>query len=367
MLNHRRMNVFLALFTFVFSGFIYLKTASPTVALWDCGEYLASSACLGIPHPPGTPLLICLGRVFLMLFSFLSDPGFRLNLFSVLGSALTVMFIYLIVVRAVGFIIGELDAPWKRLAVYCGGVVGALMCAFGNTFWFCSLEFSEQCNVCQLPIVLTVWLTMIWAQSKDQNRDRWLLLISYIVFNGIGMHMISEITVSAIFLFVMLFDESKRKDWRLWVAGLLLSSSMYNLSFFIVACSGIVVVTLLMMLPKGPQQALWRFSFWFSLLAMLGFSNHLYLPIRSASNPAIDENHPVTWKAFTGMLDRKQYGSESMVARSMWRRGTPAHQWGTEGHMGYGGFHIYQFFHFNHRDNQVSFWDNANEIGRAHV
>jgi hypothetical protein len=92
---------------------------------------------------------------------------------------------------------------------------------------------------------------------------------------------------------------------------------------------------------------------------MLGFSNHVYLPIRSSVNPAIDENHPVTWKAFSEMLDRKQYGSESMITRSLWRRGTLEHQFGIEGNMGYGGFHITQFFHFSLSDTKVNFMENG--------
>jgi tetratricopeptide (TPR) repeat protein len=54
----------------------------------------------------------------------------------------------------------------------------------------------------------------------------------------------------------------------------------------------------------------------------------------------------VDWSAFRGFLERKQYGSESMVTRMFWRRGSWAKQFGIDGHMGYGGFHITQFFHF---------------------
>jgi hypothetical protein len=355
MLTHKRVNSALALFVFLFSAIVFYRTAGPTIALWDCGEYLASSACLGIPHPPGTPLLVPLGRVFLMGLTFLKDAGFRLNLMSVISSALTVLFIYFIIIRVLIFILGEPDTRWKRLSLYCGGVVGALFCAFGNTFWFCSLEWSEQCNVCLLPNVISIWLALKWAQSQDPKRDRLLLLLSYVGFAGIGMHMISGITMPAIFLFVMMVDKQKRFDWRLWAVGLCTSLFMFNLSWFIIVSISITVITLIMMLVKGRDQDKWRFCFWFSFLAVVGFSNHLYMPIRSALNPAIDEAHPVTWQAFTGALDRKQYGSESMVSRSLWRRGALSRQFGIESHMGYGGFHLTQFFHFSDKDTQKSF------------
>ena len=360
MFTHKRINTALALFVFFFSAVVYLRTAGPTIALWDCGEYLASSADLGIPHPPGTPLLVPIGRVFFMALPFLRDAGFRLNMIAVLGSALTVLFVYLIIIRTLLSVLGEPDTAWKKVSLYCGAIVGSLFCAFSNTFWFCSLEFSEQCNFCLLPNVITIWLAIMWAQSKDPKRDRFLLLLTYIALAGVGMHMISGITLPAIFLFVMMVDKQKRVDWRLWIVGVCMSTFMYNLSWFIVVSSIATVITLIMMFVKGRDQDKWRFCFWFSFLAVIGFSNHLYMPIRSALNPAIDEAHPVSWQAFTGALDRKQYGSESMVSRSMYRRGDLGRQFGVEGNMGYGGFHLTQFFHFSPKDNQKNFFeDNA--------
>jgi hypothetical protein len=298
-----------------------------------------------------------------MALSFLKDAGFRLNLIAVFGSAFTVFFIYLIIVRVLIFVLGEPDTTWKRVSLYCGGLVGSLFCAFSSTFWFCSLEASEQCNVCLLPVVISIWLALKWAQSTDPKRDRLLLLVSYIGIAGIGMHMISGITLPAIFLFVMMVDEKKRKDWRLWVIGLCMSSFMFNLSWFIIGSSICTVITLVMMLVKGRDQEKWRFCFWFSFLAVVGFSNHLYMPIRSALNPAIDEAHPVSWEAFTSALDRKQYGSESMVSRSFWRRGDLSRQFGIEGNMGYGGFHLTQFFHFSPKDTQKNFIED--NVGRG--
>ncbi|HUI93437.1 MAG TPA: DUF2723 domain-containing protein [Chitinivibrionales bacterium] len=363
MFTHKRVNAALAILVMLISAIVYIMTAGPTVALWDCGEYLASSACLGIPHPPGTPLLIPMGRVFYLALSFLKDPGFRLNLIAVFGSAFTALFIYLIIVRALWYVVGEADTMWKRLTLYCGGVTGALLCAFSNTFWFCSLEFSEQCNVCLLPVVITLWLALVWAQSKDPKRDRLLLLLAYLGFSGVGMHMISGITLPAIFLFVMMVDKQKRFDWRLWIVGVGMATFMYNLSWFIAVSLVCTAVTFIMMFAQGQNKAKWQFCFWFSFMAVVGFSNHIYMPIRSALNPIIDEDHPVTWQAFAATLDRKQYGSESMVSRSFYRRGALSRQFGIESNMGYGGFHLTQFFHFSLKDTQKNFMEGNFGIG----
>ena len=352
--NHYKINAFMASLVFGISFIVYYLTMSPSVCLWDCGEYLAASADLGIPHPPGTPMLILLGRAWLILFSFIKDVGFRYNFCAVVTSAITVVFIYLIIIRGMRMVLGEPDTLWKQLSYYCAGFVGSLFCAFSATFWFESLEASEQANITNLPVAMSIWLALVWAQSKAENRDRLLLFIAYIAFLGVGIHMISMITMPAIFLFVVLHDKEKRKDWRLWITCMALGLVMYNLSWFLVVAPIAAIIAIFMLKVSTKYRRNWRFCFWFLFLALLGFSNHIYLPIRSALHPMIDEGHPIVKSSsefpyfdlspLFEVLDRKQYGSESMVSRSMWRRGSFDHQFGIDGHMGYGGFHLTQFF-----------------------
>ena len=74
------------------------------------------------------------------------------------GSAVVVLFVYLIIVRALIMTLGEPDTITKRLSMYVGGFVGSLFCAFSATFWFEALEMSGQSNVKILPIIITFWL-----------------------------------------------------------------------------------------------------------------------------------------------------------------------------------------------------------------
>jgi hypothetical protein len=358
--DHSKSNALVAALVFGISFTVYFLTMSPSICLWDCGEYLASTASLGIPHPPGTPLLIMLGRTWLVLLSFVKDIGYRFNLLAIFSSAITVLFIYLIIVRALILVGGAPDTLWKRLSIYCAGFMGGLFCAFGKTFWFAALEASQQSNITNVCTVLTIWLTLVWAQAKAENRDRLLLLIGYITVTGIGIRMISILALPAIFAFVIIIDAEKRKDWRWWGVVITLGLIMYNLSWFLWVAPVFAVVALVMMLSSQKSRPRWRFCFWFLALSLVGFSSVVYLPIRSSLNPLMDEGHPVTWKAFKEVLDRKQYGSESMASRSFWRRGDLfSHQLGIEGHMGYGGFHLLQYFHFSTKDQEKNFVDGS--------
>ena len=58
---------------------------TPTVPFWDSGEYIATSYILGVPHAPGTPLYVLIGRLFTFLPIW--DIARRVNWLSALSSA----------------------------------------------------------------------------------------------------------------------------------------------------------------------------------------------------------------------------------------------------------------------------------------
>jgi tetratricopeptide (TPR) repeat protein len=349
--THRKLNAIFALIVLGVTLATYVAVVAPTVSFWDCGEYAASCHTLEIPHPPGNPLYIMIGRTVSMSLFFVKDFAYRINLITVVMDAFVIMFIYLLIVRVLTGFMGIPDTRWKQITIYVGAVMGALFAAYGRTMLFDSVE-AEVNGPQLLPIAINLWLGLVWAQSKDPKRDRLLLLITYLAFLGIGIHMYSMTVLAPMFLFVVLVDKQKLRDWRLWATAVACGIVMYDIPLFIWCGTGAVVVMGLGALMSVQNKAKWTFCFWFALLAIAGFSCNLYIPVRSALNPMIDENHPATLQAFNDYLGRKQYGSESMVQRMFWRRGTWAHQLGVEGNMGFGGFFITQFFHFSNLDMQ---------------
>ena len=57
---------------------LYLLTLAPSTAMWDTSEYIAAAYTLGLPHPPGNPLFVLIGRVFAIL-PIAADRRLRIN------------------------------------------------------------------------------------------------------------------------------------------------------------------------------------------------------------------------------------------------------------------------------------------------
>ena len=81
-----KINNIIAFITLFISFLIYLLTMAPTASFWDCGEFIATSYIMGVPHPPGSPLYLLLGNLFSQIPTF-SDIGARVNLMSPISSA----------------------------------------------------------------------------------------------------------------------------------------------------------------------------------------------------------------------------------------------------------------------------------------
>ncbi|MEQ8878485.1 MAG: DUF2723 domain-containing protein, partial [Cyclobacteriaceae bacterium] len=87
-----------AMMSFMMALITYGITLEPTASLWDCGETIAAAFKLQVPHTPGIPLTLLLGRLFSM-FSFgdTSLVAWWISFMSAFFSALTVSFTFLII------------------------------------------------------------------------------------------------------------------------------------------------------------------------------------------------------------------------------------------------------------------------------
>lgn len=99
-MNFNLLNKIIAGIVFLISFFVLFSTVQPSVSFWDCGEFIAASVSLQVPHPPGTPFFLILGNIFSKL-PIGDNLGYRVNMISVLSSALSILFLYLIAVKLI--------------------------------------------------------------------------------------------------------------------------------------------------------------------------------------------------------------------------------------------------------------------------
>ncbi len=304
-------------------GLVYFLTVAPTLTFWDAGEFIACSHILGIPHPPGTPFFILLGRFTSLALSFAPEVAWRVNMLSALSSVGAAAFGCMIVFRIVRPWLAEMGPRSADFVALAASICGASLLAFGSTFWANATE-AEVYGTSMLFLALITWLAIVWYHgAEDRRADRLLILIFYLTFLGIGVHMQNLMLVVPVFLMVALRDRRKLLDPVLWctafVACLVL---MHTTGFLVLAGIGFLLTLIAMLAGDSKPNHRWALPFALFTVMAAGYSPHIYIPVRSQQNPAIDENNPETWENFKGFLERKQYGAESMLERALTRRGT---------------------------------------------
>jgi hypothetical protein len=207
-----RTNAIIAVTVWLLTLIVYLKTMAASVSFWDCGEFIAVSSTLAIPHPPGMPLYVLVGRVFSLL-PFFSDMAARVNFLSAFPSTFTALFCYLVGVRLLRPITGR--DRFGRFLTFGGAATGALMLSFGLTQWTNSIE-AEVYGLSTAMLTATVWLTMLFLEHRGTPlADRLMLLIVFISTLGIGVHMATFLVLPVAAIAFILKKDTPREKWFL--------------------------------------------------------------------------------------------------------------------------------------------------------
>lgn len=225
-------------FVFILFLSIYTITLCPTVFWWDSGELIANIAVLGIPHRPGFPVYVLLGKLFsfLPLWSF----AFKINFLSCFFASFSLA----IFCRAFQEIVHLFfpDMAEKRGSVLISGLSFLLVYGFTYSFWIQSVR----AEVYSLNILFFSLLLFSCIQYLKNRKIKYIYLFFFLFGLGLGNHHLSLLSTAPAFCALFLICAPKS----------------------------------LLHLKKIP--------FYISFLLM-GLSVYLYLPIRSLSDP------PLAW------------------------------------------------------------------------
>ncbi len=223
-MNSKRLYYLIGGFVFLTALIVGALTVQPSVPFWDCGEFTASAYGLQVPHPPGTPFFLILGRLFSMI-PFAENIGLRVNYISVLSSAFAILLLYSIAVKLINNYKGnEEQSLFEDFLTFMAAAIGALSLSFSDTFWFNAVESEVYANSTFL-MALAIWLVMVWYEKADEEgSDRYLYLIAYVMGIATGVHLMALLAIPSIVMLVyykkfVTDDETLKKSTYYLVAN----------------------------------------------------------------------------------------------------------------------------------------------------
>ena len=232
---------------------LYVLTLAPTTAFWDASEYIATAHILGIPHPPGNPFFVILGRTWDVLLGWTGlSVAQRINLLSATMSGGAAVFWFLSVAR-----IWNHFTENRRLLVLVS-FLSVMLGGTAFTVWYQSNVNAKVYTVSLFIVALVSYLALKWEDYSGTRRgDRLVLVVFFIIGLGATNHLMSALPLGALGLYILWHDWRHLLRWKLIGTGV--------------------------------------------ALALIGFSlQGFFPPIRSAQNPVIDEGNPECeslWKA----------------------------------------------------------------------
>ncbi len=240
--------------TFVVLLATYLRTAAPDLSFWDASELTTAAHTFGIPHPPGTPLWVALGRVAALVFSA-AGPARAVTLLSVWATA------------AAGALGAAMATRWigARGAVAAAVGAGTMMSVWAN---------ATETEVYAVSLLLSV--AMLLAGERAGRTT---------------------------------LDKTDRARWRALLAFLAALSVPVHLSALVALPAAMALAW------HGPRPTRREVATWVALMA-LALSAVAILPLRAQHAPLLNSGRPVSLDALLAVLRRDQYAVAGLWPRS---------------------------------------------------
>ncbi|MDE3235249.1 MAG: DUF2723 domain-containing protein [Bacteroidota bacterium] len=215
-MNFKKTNNITGWVVFLIASLAFILTAEAGGSFWDCGEFVSSCFKVQIPHPPGAPLFVMLGRIFIVLFG--NNPmtaAKAVNVMSALASGFTILFLFWTIThfarRIVKIGVDDTMTTAQAWSIMGAGAVGALAYAFSDSFWFSAVE-GEVYAMSSFFSAIVFWSILKWDNDADKpGADKWLVFIFFLIGLSIGVHLLCLLNIPAI---VMVYYFRKRNHFN---------------------------------------------------------------------------------------------------------------------------------------------------------
>jgi hypothetical protein len=175
-------------------AFIYILTAPPTIYLGDSGEIAAAAATMGIPHPPGYPLDMLIGKIAVLMNT--GDQAFRMNILSAVLGSLCMALFYLVIRQ---FIMWSAKKKTEMFSVEISSALIAVIYALSSGAWFESIHAKGAVYMLALLLILAG----LYAALKNINTGslKYMYLTAYLSGFFIPAH--SSAALYAVFIIIL--------------------------------------------------------------------------------------------------------------------------------------------------------------------
>ena len=294
---------------------LYLASLAPHVTFWDAGEFIAAIESWGIPHPPGTPLYVTLGRALRVVFAALPAAVVVNALSAVLTAAACALGGTLLV---------------RRGSTLAEGVGAGICAGCMTTVWLSATEaevYSASLLLAALMLTVAQHAATLHRAGECARASKARALLVYLFALAAPLHP-SALVAGPAAIWLAIDDATVDRElragrgWRLAVlAAALVAAGGLATGHFLLAAIGTVVLVALAIAGRI-EWFEWRGARAGAIRAVVALASGAtplaIMFLRARFDPAVNQGNPATWQAFADEIARRQYD-----VAALWPRQAP--------------------------------------------